>query len=173
MDCGEESGEAVHGMTRQPNQFGGAFRVGDGGPQRCLPSSSSAATNTRKGARRCVGSPADLACRLALKYERPLRHLVTIQQSCRTPSAKGIVELVLFAELVAPGRVTHHKLAGTVVGSECRTARPSMPPARRSAAVSAGVNGSTRADLSVLGWLSIALPFTDTRVVCDRHRPGR
>jgi hypothetical protein len=27
MECGEEPGEAVHGMTRQPNQFGGTAMV--------------------------------------------------------------------------------------------------------------------------------------------------
>jgi hypothetical protein len=36
IEYGEESGEAVHGMTRQPNQFGGTFRVGGGGPRRCF-----------------------------------------------------------------------------------------------------------------------------------------
>jgi hypothetical protein len=30
--AGMEHGEAVHGMTRQPNLIGGTFRVGDGGP---------------------------------------------------------------------------------------------------------------------------------------------
>jgi hypothetical protein len=33
MECGEEPGEAVHGMTRQPNQFGGTAMVD---PQRCF-----------------------------------------------------------------------------------------------------------------------------------------
>jgi hypothetical protein len=36
IEYGEESGEAVHGMTRQSNQFGGTFRVGGGGPRRCF-----------------------------------------------------------------------------------------------------------------------------------------
>ena len=36
--------------------------------------------------------------------------------------------------------------------------------ARCSAALSAGISGSTRADLSVLRWLCIACPFTDTRL---------
>ena len=33
IEYGEESGEAVHGMTRQPNQFGGTAMVD---PQRCF-----------------------------------------------------------------------------------------------------------------------------------------
>ena len=33
MECGEEPGEALHGMTRQPNQFGGTAMVD---PQRCF-----------------------------------------------------------------------------------------------------------------------------------------
>jgi hypothetical protein len=33
MECGEEPGEAVHGMTRQPNQFGGTAMAD---PQRCF-----------------------------------------------------------------------------------------------------------------------------------------
>ena len=55
-------------------------------------------------------------------------------------------------------------LTGSVVLSEPQSLDRLLglgSPQRRS---SAGVSGSTRADLSVLGWLSIACPFTDTRL---------
>ena len=43
IECGEESGEAVHGMTRQPNQFGGTFRSAMVDHSGVLPLSPSAA----------------------------------------------------------------------------------------------------------------------------------